>query len=192
MKFLILFYTLNTLNMNLKTATFGSGCFWCTEAVFELVEGVNEVVSGYAAGDTENPTYIEVTSGTTNHAEVVNIIYDPSVITYLELLEIFWRTHDPTTLNRQGADVGTQYRSIILYHDNEQKKLSQQTLLKLDESGAWKSPIVTKIEKFERFYPAENYHQNYYDLNPNNSYCTYVISPKIDKFKKAFSEILKN
>ena len=192
MKFLILFYTLNTLNMNLKTATFGSGCFWCTEAVFELVEGVNEVVSGYAAGDTENPTYIEVTSGTTNHAEVVNIIYDPSVITYLELLEIFWRTHDPTTLNRQGADVGTQYRSIILYHDNEQKKLSQETLLKLDESGAWKSPIVTKIEKFERFYPAENYHQNYYDLNPNNSYCTYVISPKIDKFKKAFSEILKN
>tara|TARA_B100001029_G_C15047075_1_gene447939 strand:+ start:1423 stop:2001 length:579 start_codon:yes stop_codon:yes gene_type:complete len=192
MKFLILFYTLNILNMNLKTATFGSGCFWCTEAVFELVEGVNEVVSGYAAGDTENPTYKEVTSGTTNHAEVVNIIYDPSVITYLELLEIFWRTHDPTTLNRQGADVGTQYRSIILYHDNEQKKLSQQTLLKLDESGAWKSPIVTKIEKFERFYPAENYHQNYYELNPNNSYCTYVISPKIDKFKKAFSEILKN
>ncbi len=192
MKFLILFYTLNTLNMNLKTATFGSGCFWCTEAVFELVEGVNEVVSGYAAGDTENPTYKEVTSGITNHAEVVNIVYDPSVITYLELLEIFWRTHDPTTLNRQGADVGTQYRSIILYHDNEQKKLSEETLLKLDQSGAWKSPIVTKIEKFEKFYPAENYHQNYYELNPNNSYCTYVISPKIDKFKKAFSEILKN
>ena len=165
--------------MNLKTATFGSGCFWCTEALFELVEGVNEVVSGYAAGDTENPTYKEVTSGITNHAEVVNIVYDPSVITYLELLEIFWRTHDPTTLNRQGADVGTQYRSIILYHDNEQKKLSEETLLKLDQSGAWKSPIVTKIEKFEKFYPAENYHQNYYELNPNNSYCTYVISPKI-------------
>ena len=178
--------------MNLKTATFGSGCFWCTEAIFELVEGVNDVVSGYSAGNTENPTYKEVTSGRTNHAEVVNIIYDPSKVTYLELLEIFWRTHDPTTLNRQGADVGTQYRSIILFHDADQKKLSEQTFKKLDESGAWNSPIVTKIEKFEKFYPAENYHQNYYELNPNNSYCSFVISPKVDKFKKVFSDILKN
>ena len=192
MKFLIFFYILNSNNMDLKTATFGSGCFWCTEAIFELVEGVSDVVSGYAAGDTKNPTYKEVTSGTTNHAEVVSITYDPSIISYLELLEIFWRTHDPTTLNRQGADVGTQYRSIILYHDSEQKRLSEETLKKLDESGAWNSPIVTKIEKLENFYPAEQYHQNYYELNPNNSYCSYVISPKIDKFKKAFSDILKN
>ena len=192
MKFLIFFYILNSNNMDLKTATFRSGCFWCTEAIFELVEGVSDVVSGYAAGDTKNPTYKEVTSGTTNHAEVVNITYDPSIVSYLELLEIFWRTHDPTTLNRQGADVGTQYRSIILYHDSEQKRLSEETLKKLDESGAWNSPIVTKIEKLENFYPAEKYHQNYYELNPNNSYCSYVISPKIDKFKKAFSDILKN
>tara|TARA_A100001234_G_scaffold206916_1_gene203768 strand:+ start:1007 stop:1585 length:579 start_codon:yes stop_codon:yes gene_type:complete len=192
MKFLIFFYMLNSNNMDLKTATFGSGCFWCTEAIFELVEGVSDVVSGYAAGDTKNPTYKEVTSGTTNHAEVVSITYDPSIVSYLELLEIFWRTHDPTTLNRQGADVGTQYRSIILYHDSEQKRLSEETLKKLDESGAWNSPIVTKIEKLENFYPAEQYHQNYYELNPNNSYCSYVISPKIDKFKKAFSDILKN
>ena len=192
MKFLIFFYILNSNNMDLKTATFGSGCFWCTEAIFELVEGVSDVVSGYAAGDTKNPTYKEVTSGTTNHAEVVSITYDPSIISYLELLEIFWRTHDPTTLNRQGADVGTQYRSIILYHDADQKRLSEETLKKLDESGAWNSPIVTKIEKLENFYPAEQYHQNYYELNPNNSYCSYVISPKIDKFKKAFSDILKN
>ena len=192
MKFLIFFYILNSNNMDLKTATFGSGCFWCTEAIFELVEGVSDVVSGYAAGDTKNPTYKEVTSGTTNHAEVVSITYDPSIVSYLELLEIFWRTHDPTTLNRQGADVGTQYRSIILYHDADQKRLSEETLKKLDESGAWNSPIVTKIEKLENFYPAEQYHQNYYELNPNNSYCSYVISPKIDKFKKAFSDILKN
>ena len=192
MKFLIFFYILNSNNMDLKTATFGSGCFWCTEAIFELVEGVSDVVSGYAAGDTKNPTYKEVTSGTTNHAEVVSITYDPSIVSYLELLEIFWRTHDPTTLNRQGADVGTQYRSIILYHDSEQKRLSEEILKKLDESGALNSPIVTKIEKLENFYPAEQYHQNYYELNPNNSYCSYVISPKIDKFKKAFSDILKN
>ena len=192
MKFLIFFYILNSNNMDLKTATFGSGCFWCTEAIFELVEGVSDVVSGYAAGDTKNPTYKEVTSGTTNHAEVVSITYDPSIVSYLELLEIFWRTHDPTTLNRQGADVGTQYRSIILYHDADQKRLSEETLKKLDESGAWNSPIVTKIEKLENFYPAEQYHQNYYELNPNNSYCSYVISSKIDKFKKAFSDILKN
>ena len=192
MKFLIFFYILNSNNMDLKTATFGSGCFWCTEAIFELVEGVSDVVSGYAAGDTKNPTYKEVTSGTTNHAEVVSITYAPSIVSYLDLLEIFWRTHDPTTLNRQGADVGTQYRSIILYHDSDQKRLSEETLKKLDESGAWNSPIVTKIEKLENFYPAEQYHQNYYELNPNNSYCSYVISPKIDKFKKAFSDILKN
>ena len=166
--------------MNNKTATFGSGCFWCTEAIFELVDGVEDVVSGYAAGETDNPTYKDV-----------NIVYNPQKISYLELLEIFWRTHDPTTLNRQGADVGTQYRSIILFHDDEQKELAEKTLEKLDNSGSWKSPIVTSIEPFEIFYTAENYHQDYYELNPNNSYCSYVISPKVEKFKKVFSDILK-
>ena len=192
MKLLLLFFLINNNNMNVKTATFGSGCFWCTEAIFELVEGVVDVQSGYSAGDTENPSYKEVTSGTTNHAEVVSITYNPSKVSYLELLEIFWRTHDPTTLNRQGADVGTQYRSIILYHDDEQRDLATKTLKELDKSGSWRSPIVTKIEKFDKFYIAEDYHQDYYALNPNNSYCSYVISPKIDKFKKVFSEILKN
>ncbi len=191
MKLFILFLSLNFKSMELKTATFGSGCFWCTEAIFELVDGVKGVVSGYSAGDTENPSYKEVSSGSTNHAEVVNITYDPSVVSYLELLEVFWRTHDPTTLNRQGADVGTQNRSIILYHDLDQKRESEETLKRLDASGAWSSPIVTKIEKFTRFYPAEDYHQNYFELNPNNSYCSYVISPKVDKFKKVFKDLLK-
>jgi len=192
MKILILLSFLNIIDMSNKTATFGSGCFWCTEAIFELVDGVEDVVSGYAAGDTDNPTYKDVSYGNTNHAEVVNIMYNPKKISYLELLEIFWRTHDPTTLNRQGADVGTQYRSIILFHDDEQKELAEKTLEKLDRSGSWKSPIVTSIEAFEVFYPAENYHQDYYELNPNNSYCSYVISPKVDKFKKVFSDLLKN
>ena len=192
MKILILLSFLNIIDMSNKTATFGSGCFWCTEAIFELVDGVEDVVSGYAAGDTDNPTYKDVSIGNTNHAEVVNIIYNPKKISYLELLEIFWRTHDPTTLNRQGADVGTQYRSIILFHDDKQKELAEKTLEKLDRSGSWKSPIVTSIEAFEVFYPAENYHQDYYELNPNNSYCSYVISPKVDKFKKVFSDLLKN
>ena len=178
--------------MENKTATFGSGCFWCTEAIFELVEGVSNVKSGYSAGDTENPTYKEVTSGKTNHAEVVSLDYDPNIISYTELLEIFWRTHDPTTLNRQGADVGTQYRSIILYHDLDQKKEAEEILQKLDQSNSWNSPIVTLIEEFKIFYPAENYHQDYYELNPNNGYCSYVIAPKIDKIKKVFNDYLKN
>ena len=174
--------------MDYKTATFGSGCFWCTEAIYELVEGVVDVESGYSAGNTKNPTYQEVSSGKTNHAEVVNIKYDTEKISYAQLLEIFWRTHDPTTLNRQGADVGTQYRSIILYHDLEQKKIAEDILKKLDSSGSWNSPIVTQIEKFDSFYSAEDYHQNYYELNPNNTYCSYVISPKVNKFKKVFSK----
>ena len=150
MKLIILLSFLNFNEMN-KTATFGSGCFWCTEAIYELVDGVEDVISGYSAGNTENPTYKDVTSGKTNHAEVVNVIYDPEKVSYLELLEIFWRTHDPTTLNRQGADVGTQYRSIILYHDDEQRELAEKTLERLDNSGSWKSPIVTLIEPFNFF-----------------------------------------
>ena len=188
----IIFILINFLITDNKIATFGSGCFWCTEAIFELVDGVVSVESGYSAGNTENPTYKEVTSGKTNHAEVVNIEYDPSKISLTELLEIFWRTHDPTTLNRQGADIGTQYRSIILYHDDEQKKIAEKILNELDESGAWNSPIVTQIEEFVSFHVAENYHQDYYKLNPDNGYCSYVIAPKIDKFKKVFKNFLRN
>ena len=169
----------------------GGGCFWCIESVFKKVKGITFTSPGYMGGKNDNPTYEEVCEGYTNHVEVVELQYDQT-IDLNQILNIFFTVHDPTSINRQGADVGTQYRSIILFHDDEQKKLSEETLKKLDESGAWNSPIVTKIEKFEKFYPAEKYHQNYYELNPNNSYCSYVISPKIDKFKKAFSDILKN
>ena len=149
--------------MNLKTATFGSGCFWCTEAILELVEGVNDVVSGYSAGNTENPTYKEVTSGRTNHAEVVNIIYDPSKVTYLELLEIFWRTHDPTTLNRQGADVGTQYRSVVFFHTPEQENVALEMKKNLNPVAKEKfnAEIITEIKPAQEFHRAEEYHQQY-------------------------------
>ena len=159
MKFLIFFYILNSNNMDLKTATFGSGCFWCTEAIFELVEGVSDVVSGYAAGDTKNPTYKEVTSGTTNHAEVVSITYDPSIVSYLELLEIFWRTHDPTTLNRQGPDIGTQYRSEIFYTTETQKKIAEKILDQKNKD--FNGKIVTKVSKVLNYCKAEDYHQKY-------------------------------
>ena len=177
--------------MNVKYATFGSGCFWCTEAIFELVDGVIEVESGYSGGNIINPTYEEVSSGKTNFAEVTRIKYDANKVSFVKLLEVFWKTHDPTTLNRQGADVGTQYRSIIFYHDLEQKKLSETYLEKLDNSGSWLSPIVTKIEKLENYYKAENYHQDYFKINPTQAYCSYVISPKVEKFKKVFADILK-
>ncbi|SUZ66614.1 uncharacterized protein METZ01_LOCUS19468 [marine metagenome] len=192
MKIIIFCIAIFNLNfMNIKYATFGSGCFWCTEAIFELLDGVIEVESGYSGGNTINPTYEEVSSGKTNHAEVTRIKYDANKVSFIKLLEVFWKTHDPTTLNRQGADVGTQYRSIILYHDLEQKKLSERYLEKLDNSGAWLSPIVTKIEKLENYYKAENYHQDYFKINPTQAYCSYVISPKVEKFKKVFSDILK-
>ena len=180
-------------NMTTKTAiaTFGGGCFWCTEAVFQRVEGVEKVVSGYAGGKVKNPTYKEVTSGLTGHAEVIQITYNPSIISYAELLEIFWGTHDPTTLTRQGADVGTQYRSVIFYHSPEQKEQAVGYKQKLDASGAFNKPIVTEISPAAEFYPAEDYHQNYFNLNGNAPYCTYVIQPKLEKFKKVFSEKLK-
>jgi peptide-methionine (S)-S-oxide reductase len=177
---------------NQEKATFGSGCFWCTEAVFERLNGVNKVVSGYAGGTVENPTYEQVCSGKTGHAEVTQITYDPKVITYDELLEVFWRTHDPTTLNRQGNDVGTQYRSVIFYHNEEQKPLAEKYKEELNKSGAWDKPIVTEIKPFTNFYPAENYHQNYYDNNPAQPYCSFVITPKVEKFEKVFKDKLKN
>ena len=176
---------------NLQIATFGSGCFWCTEAVFERLNGVYKVVSGYAGGTVENPTYEQVCTGKTGHAEVTQITYDPSVLSYDELLEVFWKTHDPTTLNRQGNDVGTQYRSVIFYHNEEQKQLAEKYKEELNKSGAWDKPIVTEISPFTNFYPAEGYHQDYYKNNPHQGYCAFVIAPKVEKFEKVFKDKLK-
>jgi peptide-methionine (S)-S-oxide reductase len=176
---------------NLEKATFGSGCFWCTEAVFERVKGITEVESGYAGGTITNPTYEQVCSGATGSAEVIQINYDPDIITYDELLEIFWKTHDPTTLNQQGNDVGTQYRSVIFYHNDEHKKKAEEYKKALDESDAWDKPIVTSIEPYNNYSKAEDYHQNYYENNPSQGYCSFIIGPKIDKFEKVFKAKLK-
>lgn len=183
--------TMNDKNPNLEVATFGSGCFWCTEAIFERVKGVVSVVSGYSGGTVKNPNYDEVCTGKTGHAEATQITFDPKVVSYDELLEIFWKTHDPTTLNRQGNDVGTQYRSVIFYHNNEQKQKAEYYKNKLTEEKIWDKPIVTEITKFEKFYPAEDYHQEYYDKNPNQGYCAFVITPKVEKFEKIFKDKLK-
>lgn len=179
------------LSKNLETATFASGCFWCTEAIFLEVDGVQKVVSGYTGGKVKNPTYKEVCSGLTGHAEGIQVSFDPAVVSYDELLEIFWQTHDPTTLNRQGADEGTQYRSAIFYHNDQQKEKAELYKKKLDESGAFNNPIVTEISPASTFYIAEDYHQNYYKLNASAPYCSYVITPKLEKFKKVFKEKLK-
>lgn len=176
----------------LETATFGSGCFWCTEAIFLNVEGVEKVVSGYTGGKVKNPTYKEVCSGLTGHAEAVQLTYDPQKISYNQLLEIFWQTHDPTTPDQQGADIGTQYRSVIYYHTEEQKKQADYYKARLESEGAFDKPIVTEISPASVFYEAEAEHQNYYNLNNNAPYCTYVIRPKLEKFKKAFDGVLKN
>jgi peptide-methionine (S)-S-oxide reductase len=180
------------MSTNLQTATFGSGCFWCTEAVFLDVKGVKEVASGYMGGKTKNPTYEEVCTGTTGHAEVIQLKYDASLVSFEDLLEIFWNTHDPTTLNRQGADVGTQYRSAVFYHSEEQKKIAEQYKKQLGESKIFKNSIVTEITAASEFYKAENYHQNYYALNSNQGYCQFVIRPKVEKFRKQFATKLKN
>jgi peptide-methionine (S)-S-oxide reductase len=173
------------------TATFGTGCFWCTEAVFQELKGVYKVTSGYSGGTVKNPSYEDVCTGTTGHAECLQIIYDPKVISFDELLEVFWESHDPTTLNRQGNDVGTQYRSVIFYHDEEQKKKAEEYKIKLDKSGAYSNPIVTEITPFSHFYAAENYHQDYYRLHGSQPYCTFVIRPKVEKFEKVFKNKLK-
>ena len=170
----------------METATFGTGCFWCTEAVFQQLKGVKSVVSGYSGGHIENPTYEQVSTGNTGHAEVCQITFDSDVISYKDLLEVFFNTHDPTTLNRQGNDVGTQYRSVIFYHSDEQRVSAEKMKQDLNEHKAFRSPIITQIVAFEKFYPAESYHQNYYRNNPNQGYCRYVISPKLDKFEKNF------
>ena len=179
-------------NVNTDTATFGTGCFWCTEAIFEQLNGVVKVSSGYSGGHVDNPTYKAVCDGTTGHAEVVQIEYDPSKITFDELLEVFWQTHDPTTLNRQGNDVGTQYRSAIFYHNEEQKQKAEKYKNELNSSGAFNKPIVTEITPFSRFYVAENYHQDYYTNNGSQPYCYYVIKPKMEKFQKVFKDKIKH
>jgi peptide-methionine (S)-S-oxide reductase len=182
---------MTTANTQLDTATFGTGCFWCTEAIFQQLEGVEKVTSGYSGGTVENPTYEQVTGKATGHAECLNIIYDPAKISFDELLEIFWQTHDPTTLNRQGADVGPQYRSVVFYHNEEQRAKTAKYKAELDKSGAFDNPIVTTLEEFKVFYPAEAYHQNYYKNNTSQGYCQFVIRPKLEKFEKVFKDKLK-
>jgi peptide-methionine (S)-S-oxide reductase len=174
-----------------ETATFGAGCFWCVEAVFLQINGVKSVVSGYSGGSVKNPTYKEICTGLTGHAEVCQIVYDPKVVSYATLLQAFFLSHDPTTLNRQGNDVGTQYRSVIYYHNKDQKQLSEQIKKELDASGAFNQPIVTEISPLGIFYQAEDYHQNYYNQNDNQPYCQFVIKPKLEKFEKVFNAHLK-
>ena len=172
-------------------ATFATGCFWCTEAVFQALRGVEKVTSGYAGGHLPSPTYEQVGTKRTGHAEAIQVIYDPAVVDYKTLLEAFWKTHDPTTLNRQGADIGPQYRSAIFTHDDEQRQLAESYKRKLGESGAFDDPIVTEITPFSNFYPAETYHQNYYTRNPGQGYCQIVIAPKLKKFREVFADKLK-
>ncbi len=179
------------MSTNYHTATFGGGCFWCVEAVYQELNGVISVTSGYAGGARENPTYEQVCSGASGHAEVVQIVYDPSITSFDELLEVFWTVHDPTTLNRQGADVGTQYRSVIFYHNEEQKQVAEKYRKELATSGAWNNPIVTEITPYIKFYSAEKYHQDYFKNNANQPYCAMVVRPKVEKFRKVFKEKLK-
>jgi len=184
---------MDTSNISqVEKATFGGGCFWCTEAQFQYLDGVVKVESGYAGGTVANPTYEEVCTGTTGHAEVIQVTYDPSKVSYEELLQAFWQSHDPTQLNRQGNDVGTQYRSVIFYHNEDQHKKAEYYKQKLQESGAYDKPVVTEIAPLTNFYAAEDYHQNYYNQNGSQPYCTYVIKPKLEKFKKAFKDKLKH
>jgi peptide-methionine (S)-S-oxide reductase len=186
------FQNANAQKPNLQKATFGMGCFWCTEALFERLNGVTTVKSGYEGGDVSNPTYEEVCTGTTDHAEVTEITYDPAKISYEELLEVFWKSHDPTTLNRQGADVGTQYRSVIFYHTDEQKEIAAKYKQELNKTNAFGKPVVTVIEKAKPFYVAENYHQDYFIKNGELPYCRLVILPKMEKLEKLFKAKLKH
>ena len=176
----------------LETVTLGGGCFWCVEAVYQELQGVQSVVSGYAGGTVEHPTYYQVCSETTGHAEVVQIAFDPHIITFEDILYVFWRTHDPTTLNRQGYDAGTQYRSVILYHSEPQRVIAEQSKRDTDASGLWPNPIVTEISPCTTFYKAENYHQNYYRDNPYQPYCRMIIDPKIKKLRKESHAKLKD
>lgn len=186
-----LLLTLTGMTKNIETATFGGGCFWCTEAVYLELKGVQSVKPGYSGGHVKNPSYKEVCTGTTGHAEVIQITFDADVISFSEILEVFFMTHDPTTLNRQGNDVGPQYRSVIFYHNEKQKEVAEKVIQLFSEEGVYDRPIVTTVEPFEAFYLAEDYHQNYYNRNKGQAYCQFVIAPKLEKFRKVFKEELK-
>jgi peptide-methionine (S)-S-oxide reductase len=186
---IISFY--NYMMENLETITLGAGCFWCVEAVFQNLKGIERVVSGYSGGHIKNPAYREVCNGVTGHAEVIQLTFDPTVVSVAEILQVFWQTHDPTTLNRQGNDVGTQYRSAVFYHNEEQKQIAEQYKEELNRNKAYPNPIVTEITPFTNFYPAEDYHQNYFNQHAEESYCQYVVRPKVEKFKKLFGDKMK-
>ena len=175
---------------NIETAVFGGGCFWCTEAIFQNLRGVKKVTSGYAGGRMDNPSYEQVSMGNTGHAESVKIEFDPSMISYANLLEVFFATHDPTTMNQQGADVGEQYRSVIFFSNDSQEKQAKEYVTKLERTHEFENPIVTQIEKLDQFYPAEEYHQNFYKSNPDKPYCQLVINPKLTKLRKQFAKLL--
>ncbi|HLE89953.1 MAG TPA: peptide-methionine (S)-S-oxide reductase MsrA [Anaerolineales bacterium] len=179
------------MNTNLQTATLAGGCFWCLEAVFDEVKGVHAVESGYAGGHMDNPSYREVCNGNTGHAEVVQVHFDPNVVSYRDLLNVFFAIHDPTTMNRQGADMGTQYRSAIFYHNDEQKMIAEELIKDLNAQKIWDKPIVTEMAKLDKFYMAEDYHQEYFARNPYQPYCQTVVAPKVSKFRKHFLELLK-
>lgn len=176
---------------SIAVATFGAGCFWCVEAIFQDIKGVTDVVSGYSGGHVKNPAYADVCTGNTGHAEVCQIYFNPEIVSFGELLNVFWRTHDPTTPNRQGADVGTQYRSVIFYHNEDQRRIAEESRREAEHSRLYKNPIITEITPFEQFYPAEEYHQDYFNQNPNQPYCQFAIDPKVKKFRKQFKEIVR-
>ncbi|MBP9838327.1 MAG: peptide-methionine (S)-S-oxide reductase MsrA [Proteobacteria bacterium] len=178
--------------VTLETATLGGGCFWCIEAIVQRLKGVSKVESGYSGGKTTNPTYQQVSSGETGHAEVIQISFDPKIISYAEILEVFLHLHDPTTLNRQGNDIGTQYRSAIFYHSEEQKQAAEEVIKKITATKLWNKPIVTEVTPFKEFYRAEEYHQNYYNRNKSQGYCSFIIAPKINKLLKEFKDKLKS
>lgn len=180
-----------SMDTNLEVATFGGGCYWCIEAIFQRLEGVEKVESGFSGGNVKNPTYREVCTGATGHAEVIQITFDTTKISFTEVLKVFFTMHDPTTLNRQGNDVGTQYRSAVFYHNDKQKKETEEIIAELNKANAYPSPIVTEVTKFDAFYNAEDYHQDYYNQNSGEGYCRYVIQPKIEKFEKVFKDRLK-
>ncbi|MFC6732614.1 MULTISPECIES: peptide-methionine (S)-S-oxide reductase MsrA [unclassified Haladaptatus] len=180
------------MTQSLATATFAGGCFWCTEAAFKELKGVTEVTSGYTGGETENPTYEEVCSGNTGHAEAIQVTYDTDQLSYIDLLRVFFTVHDPTTLNRQGNDVGTQYRSAIYYHDESQRERAEAVIDEIEASGTYDSPVVTEVEPLGTWYDAEEYHQDFYEKNPSQGYCSVTIPPKLDKVRKQFGELVKS
>jgi len=179
------------MNTNLHTATLAGGCFWCLEAVFDEIKGIHSVESGYTGGHMDNPSYRAVCNGDTGHAEVIQVHFDPNIVSYRDLLNVFFAIHDPTTLNRQGADTGTQYRSAIFYHDDEQKKIAEELIKDLNSQHIWDKPIVSEVAKLDKFYMAEDYHQEYFARNPYQPYCQAVVAPKVSKFRKHFLEMLK-